>query len=382
MKQLGQYFTTDKTLQDKVREFVQKPSGSILEPSAGQGDLVRVLNDAFPENVVVSYEIDKKLVFAEKRACDPWHNEDFLSTQLPQFNTVVANPPFVKSKHGNLYVAFIKKCFDSLNNSGQMVFIIPSDFFKLTQASSLLTEMCSMGSFTDIYWPHDESLFTGASIDVLVFRYEKGTATGNTCLNGELYDVVCSNGVVTFTPKQDVNHQTISLGDICSVHVGLVTGRECVFKTDIGNIDLLTGEATREKYILVHDIENEEDEKIVAHLEAHKTELMSRRIRKFTDVNWFEWGALRNHKVMIDNEGDECIYVRTLTRETRVCFKGHVELYGGGLLMILPKKRIDLDALVEYINSLALRQQFMHAGRFKIGQRHLCNLQVPSNVAI
>jgi len=381
MKQLGQYFTTDSSLQDKVREFVRDPVGSILEPSAGEGDLVRVLNTAFPNNIVVSYEIDKKLLFPDKRARDPWHNEDFLNAQIPTFSTVVANPPFVKSKHGNLYVAFIKKCFDSLSNGGQMVFIIPSDFFKLTQASSLLTDMCSVGSFTDIYWPHDESLFTGASIDVLVFRYEKGAAIGKTCLNDEPYDVVCSNGVVTFTPEQDGSSEMVSLGDICSVHVGLVTGKESVFKTDIGNIELLVGEATRERYILVHDIEEEPNTELVAHLEAHKAELMNRRIRKFTDDNWFEWGALRNHKVMMDNEGTECIYVRTLTRDTRVCFKGHVELYGGSLLMILPKKRIDLDALVSYLNSSTLRNQFIHAGRFKIGQRHLDNLQIPAAIA-
>ena len=381
MKQLGQYFTTNASLQDKVREFVRDPVGSILEPSAGEGDLVRVLNTAFPNNTVVSYEIDKKLVFHDRRARDPWHNEDFLNAQIPLFNTVVANPPFVKSKHGNLYVAFIKKCFDSITNGGQMVFIIPSDFFKLTQASSLLTDMCSVGSFTDIYWPHDESLFTCASIDVLVFRYEKGAAIGKTCLNDEPYNVVCSNGVVTFTPEQDGSSKMVSLGDMCSVHVGLVTGRESVFKTDIGNIELLVGEATRERYILVHDIEEEPNTELVAHLEAHKAELMNRRIRKFTHDNWFEWGALRNHKVMMDNEGTECIYVRTLTRDTRVCFKGHVELYGGSLLMILPKKRIDLDALVSYLNSSTLRNQFIHAGRFKIGQRHLDNLQIPAAIA-
>ena len=382
MKQLGQYFTTDKSLQNKVQEFVREPVGNILEPSAGQGDLVRVLNNAFPDNIVVSYEIDKKMMFADRRLCDTWHNTDFLNATIQQFNTVVANPPFVKTKSGNLYVAFIRKCFDSLASNGQMVFIVPSDFFKLTQASSLLTQMCSNGSFTDIYWPHDETLFAGASIDVVVFRYEKGLSSEYVCLNGETRYVVCSNGVVTFPLDHSSDISTIMLGDVSSIHVGLVTGRESVFKTDKGNIELLVGEETREKYILIHDIETESNTEIITHLEIHKEELITRRIRKFTEKNWFEWGALRNYRTMIDHLGDECIYVRTLTRDDNICFKGHVELYGGGLLMILPKKRIDLDALVVYLNSASLRQQFVHSGRFKIGQRHLYNLQVPATIVV
>lgn len=41
-KKLGQYFTTDLSLQKKVYEFIQNDPKIILEPSVGKGHLVFV----------------------------------------------------------------------------------------------------------------------------------------------------------------------------------------------------------------------------------------------------------------------------------------------------------------------------------------------------
>tara|TARA_Y100000389_G_scaffold205134_1_gene263789 strand:+ start:5198 stop:6352 length:1155 start_codon:yes stop_codon:yes gene_type:complete len=380
MKPQGQYFTTDRSLQAKVRQFVRDPIGDILEPAAGEGHLVSVLNVAFPDNTVVAYELDRKLVFPDRRVEDYWYNEDFLEAHAKEFNTIVANPPFVKTKKGNLYVMFIRKCWNLLSCDGQMIFIVPSDFFKLTQAAELLSQMCLMGSFTDIYWPHNEKLFRGASIDVVVFRYQKGLMSDKTLLNEKEHNIVCSNGVVTFLSVTEQYSTNVLLGALCTVHVGLVTGKESVFKSCMGNISLLLGEENREKYILVSDIKSEKNVQITEYLEQHKHVLMTRKIRKFTEDNWFQWGALRNYKTMTEKAGIDCLYVKSLTRAKQVCFKGKVELYGGGLLMILPKKEIDIDALASYLNSNDLRQRFTHSGRFKIGQRHLSSLLVPPSV--
>ena len=64
-------------------------------------------------------------------------------------------------------------------NNGELIFIIPSDFFKLTSASKLLNNMILNGTFTHIYHPHNEKLFENASIDVIVFRYCKNNNLSN-----------------------------------------------------------------------------------------------------------------------------------------------------------------------------------------------------------
>ena len=60
-----------------------------------------------------------------------------------------------------------------LDDNGELIFIVPSDFFKLTSASKLLNKMMLNGFFTHIYHPHNEKMFANAFIDVIVFRYLK-----------------------------------------------------------------------------------------------------------------------------------------------------------------------------------------------------------------
>ena len=57
------------------------------------------------------------------------------------------------------------------------------------------------------------------------------------------------------------------------------------------------------------------DEAVNRYLLLHKQELLDRKIRKFNEKNWFEWGALRNMKKINQCIGQNCIYVRCITRK-------------------------------------------------------------------
>ena len=41
--------------------------------------------------------------------------------------------------------------------------------------------------------------------------------------------------------------------------------------------------------------------------------------------------------------------------------------------MLLPKKDIDLNKVVDYLNSNEFKNNFMYSGRFKIGHRQISN---------
>jgi hypothetical protein len=108
---------------------------------------------------------------------------------------------------------------------------------------------------------------------------------------------------------------------------------------------------------------------------------MERKIRKFHDRNWFEWGAPRNISTIRRFWGQSCIYVATLTRDTRVAFLGKVGYFGGGLLMMIPKhcdKKITslktLEHIVAQFNSPEFQTNYRFSGRFKMGQRMLSNV--------
>ncbi len=93
------------------------------------------------------------------------------------------------------------------------------------------------------------------------------------------------------------------------------------------------------------------NKKINKLLLEHKEILLNRKIRKFNEKNWFEWGAPRNVSVIENNKNKECIYVKNITRNKKVAFKGKVMYFGGSLLMLLPKQNnIDLDKIIDIIN--------------------------------
>jgi adenine-specific DNA-methyltransferase len=162
------------------------------------------------------------------------------------------------------------------------------------------------------------------------------------------------------------------------VYVGLVTGKEDVYKnSELGNINVLNGENKVEKYIYIETYPCE-NEKINCHLLNHKKELIERGIRKFNENNWFEWGAPRNISTIRANLEKECIYIYNLTRNSHVAFIDKVQYFGGGLLLLIPKKKCNLTKIVSYINSDKFKDNFMFSGRFKIGHRQICNSCIPS----
>lgn len=132
---IGQYFTTNKLLKEKVYEFILNEPKEILEPSMGQGDLVKQVLSK--KNVKFDlYEIDNSITMLDKfnvKFCD------FLKEKIDKkYITIIGNPPYVRTKTGNLYIDFIDKCYELLENNGELIFIIPSDFFKLTCATKVI----------------------------------------------------------------------------------------------------------------------------------------------------------------------------------------------------------------------------------------------------
>ena len=186
-KDIGQYFTISDDLQKYVFEKVKNKSSLLLEPSFGAGHLLKKFKEYDENYPMICYELDTsvKPVITFNQYQTPIYGDFTLQKITTKFKTIIGNPPFVKQKTGNLYIKFIELCYNNLDNHGELIFIVPSDFIKLTSASSLINKMTENGSFTDFLFPHDEKLFEGASIDVLVFRYEKGLENKKAIVNGK-----------------------------------------------------------------------------------------------------------------------------------------------------------------------------------------------------
>ena len=375
-KKMGQYFTISEELQTFVFNKVKYKGSTLLEPSFGAGHLLKKFKDSNENYPMMCYELDaaiKPVITFNKHQISVYG--DFTKQSINQkFKTIIGNPPYVKQSTGNLYIKFIELCFGLLDTDGEIIFIVPSDFIKLTSASSLIESMVKEGSFTDFLFPHDEKLFEGASVDVVVFRYEKGVKTKDTVVNGKKMMCNVNSGIITFSENEVKGNP---LSDMFNVYVGLVSGRDEIYRVPFGNISILNDKDKVQKYIFAETFPTG-NSAIDAHLQRNKEELLGRKIKKFNDDNWFEWGAPRNITSILQNLGKPCIYVRNMTRSQEVAFIGTVQHFGGSLLCLIPKKTEDLQKIVEFLNTKDLQKDYLYSGRFKIGHKQVCNIIVPS----
>jgi adenine-specific DNA-methyltransferase len=108
---------------------------------------------------------------------------------------------------------------------------------------------------------------------------------------------------------------------------------------------------------------------------------MNRKIKKFTEKNWFEWGAPRNIKNIQTYWNKPCIYIRNMTRNKEVAFIGKVQYFSGALLCLVPKHEMshnDIQNIVHYFNSNTFQKDYIYAGRFKIGHKQVSNAIIPN----
>ena len=378
-KKLGQYFTISDDLQEFVFDKVKYKGSLLLEPSFGAGHLLKKFKDANPDYPIMCYELDTTI---KPTVAFNMHQTvvygDFTKQIINQkFKTIIGNPPYVKQSTGNLYIKFIELCFGLLDVDGEIIFIVPSDFIKLTSASSLIDAMIKEGSFTDFLFPHDEKLFEGASVDVVVFRYEKGVKTKECSVNGKKMICNVNSGIITFSETVVTGNP---LSDTFNVYVGLVSGRDEVYRNESGTMNILNDKDRVQKYIFAETFPTGNTH-IDAHLRANKSVLLERRIRKFNEDNWFEWGAPRNITTIQKSLGKPCIYVRNMTRNQEVAFIDKVQFFGGSLLCLIPKggmSDVELKKIVSFLNTKDLQKDYLYSGRFKIGHKQVCNIIVPT----
>ena len=106
--EIGQYFTTHIELKKKVFDFILNSPSNILEPSIGQGDLIAFIAERVPSITFDMYEIDTRIEMLDKIEKNKIIYGDFMQQPIAKkYKTIVGNPPYVRTKKGNLYIDFI-----------------------------------------------------------------------------------------------------------------------------------------------------------------------------------------------------------------------------------------------------------------------------------
>ena len=366
IQQLGQVFTPPDMVERMIG--MRRNKGTVLEPCAGGGAFMAALGaDA------VGIELDGGVV-TDKRI----HVGDFFAYPTDnRFDTIIGNPPYVRfqdirdstkrllpmcwfDRRSNLYLFFIAKCMSHLKEGGELIFITPRDFLKSTNAKMLNGELYRQGAITDFYDLGDVRIFNGFTPNCAIWRWECGRRSKKTAM-GNLF---ChQNGQIWFGDKATGG----SLGDFFRVKVGAVSGADSIFSNQKhGNISMVCSR-TRKDGLVRKMIYN----KKCRYLEQFKPVLIKRRIRRFDESNWWEWGR-GYHK----QEGER-IYVNCKTRNPKPFFVSEIEAYDGSVMALFPNKGVDAGKAVDRLNKVDWQALgFICDGRLLFTQKSLQNAPI------
>lgn len=385
----GQYFTKNNELKKSLYKLC-KNTGSIFEPSAGRGDIVSFFENK-GKTINYAIELDSSIIEHSNIEVKNFFDVDIEN----KYDTIVGNPPYVKQQDIedkekiqssydslNLYQYFIEKCYYHLNWGGEIVFIIPREFLSNTRAIGIKKVLYDNGTITHIIDYQERRMFNDADPYIIIIRYEKGNfshktyyeVNGNTYIRNEIYQ----NGLLKYVSKNGE-----SLDNFFTIKVGIVSGANDVFENEeYGNIDIICSDflRTRKKRRFVFDKNNNYDRDTFKYLLNHKDRLISRKIKKFNEYNWFEWGAVRNIEYM--KKQGKCIYVNNKTRNNNPFFVEDVDFFDGSILALFPNTEEIEDNIYEWCDKLNnsyddfFEQGYIVGNKYQFTQNSLSNFLV------
>jgi adenine-specific DNA-methyltransferase len=357
--------------------------GAFLDTGCGRGAfLAALLRRGYKrlEAVEISPSLKEECLAAHPSV--RVHGADFLSWDPGRrYAAIVGNPPYmhcsqlpppqrrrVKEIAGtleaNIYYAFILKAVDLLEQGGQLVYLVPYDFFYNTHASVVRQKLSREGYLHTVVDLDEASLFDGASPETVLFKFVKSRLARETrvlrlrdrrakageileagieALEKEVGNILFTfHRSSTFTaargqwstyPRVPIPHGR-ALGQVAEVCVGMLAGHSEAFSLSEEEYALIPeGERAivlpfvkarhcrgfwaegKEWKVVVGDAASTEDElrsrypTIYEHLRRRKRGLEDRYLQ---GRSWFNWMALRNRGIF--DSGDPKIFTPALDR--------------------------------------------------------------------
>jgi adenine-specific DNA-methyltransferase len=363
---LGQVFTPAAVVDRMLA--LRKRRGRSLDPAAGDGAFCTRFNGC------EAIEIDPTVAPAGARVMD------FFALPLEErFDTIIGNPPYVRQQdipaetlahldstlfdgRSNLYLYFIEKAVRHLRRGGELIFIVPREFAKLTAARKLNAFLYEEGDITDFIELGDARIFGSHNPNCAIFRFERGRHE-RRLNDGRHFALV--DGQLMFL-RGDYR---LPLSDLFEVKVGAVSGADEIFEHPEGNAEFVCsktiddGRTRRMIFGAIHP-----------QLEAHKDKLLARRVRPFDESNWWHWG--RMHHV----SDTPRIYVNCKTRRPRPFFLHDCKNYDGAVLALFARvPGMDMALAADMLNDQVdwAELGFICDGRFLFTQRTLQNCLLP-----
>lgn len=174
------------------------------------------------------------------------------------------------------------------------------------------------------------------------------------------------NGNIVFSRSSGKG--MVKLSDLFEVKVGAVSGCDNAFVCNKhakrGFVNSTTKSTGELRYMMFNEI--------CSCLRKKKKLLLTRKIKRFTEKNWYEWG--RSHHI----RSGKRIYVNTKTRDRAPFFVSNVKDYDGSVLALFPKRNINLNKVCDMLNEVNWEDSgFVCGGRHIFSQKSLESAMLP-----
>jgi tRNA1(Val) A37 N6-methylase TrmN6 len=287
-KNNGIYFTPPMTIIKnlKILDPYMANVKNVLEPSCGSCEYILLLDQKYNLNIVgieyntIIYEGIKHI--QNDRNNIKLYNENYLNYSTEEkYDLIIGNPPyFVMSKDDveekyysyydgrpNIFILFIIKSLQILNNDGLLSFILPKNFLNCLYYDKTRKYICENFKIIDIIECNDKYLETSQETIIIIIQKNND---------------ISNNRVFCF----DKNKYTIfgfpeSINKLNEIYKGSTTLAHLGFKVNVGNIvwnqckDELTTDTSKTLLIYSSDIKNNK-----LNIQKYKNECKNNYINK------------------------------------------------------------------------------------------------------
>jgi len=198
---LGQYYTSPRVANFIVSLAETATSGKVIEAGYGRGAFFEALLKAGYADIS-GYDIDpENYAFVQERFAsqiNPYCQSFLEASGEPTCDLVIGNPPYVRwgnidaetrqflledkfwakysSGEWDLLYAFIIWSIKMLKEGGELIFIVPYNWFSSTHAAPLRQYLVDHGHFKEIIHFNEYKVFDDASPNTIIFRFLKKPA--------------------------------------------------------------------------------------------------------------------------------------------------------------------------------------------------------------
>jgi hypothetical protein len=356
-------FTPEK-IAIKMRSYLPDKVKSLLEPSVGTGDLLRIMSGSYEEadvfDVNASY-LDKVEDSTNiSKTCG-----DFLSTKIDKkYDAILMNPPYLRFqdmtiemrrnvhsisdmlKTGNidLYIAFLVKCIDVLDENGTLVAITPSTWRYNKSAEKFRNWLFSNRLVKLIYDYGSEKVFPGVDVYCCILVVNK--------IKKESYYL--NDNQITYQVTES-NSSTVCLGNQCQIQNGIATLCDAVFihdtplfaepcwkpilKVSKHKVRNVIYPYKNDGTIIPEDEFREHNPETYSFLERNKERLANRDKGNKKYETWYAFGRKQG---IIVPDVDNSVYISTLCPSSVPTYQHKTILFYSGIRITPTKITCDL----------------------------------------